>query len=136
GFGFGFGSQSGSAQSFAIPINAATSTAAQMVAGHGSATVHIGPSAFLGVQLSPDFFGSGGSGGTVGGVLRGPPSAPAGLAAGDVITAIDGSTVGSADEIGSLMFAHHPGDTVKVTWTNANGQSKTASITLASGPPA
>ena len=134
-FGFGFRAGSG-AQSFAIPINEATAAASQMVAGHGSATVHIGPSAFLGVQLSSGFFGSGGSGVTVGGVLSGQPAARAGLAAGDVITSIDGRSVGSADEIGSLMFAHHPGDTVKVTWTDTTGQTQTASIRLASGPPA
>jgi S1-C subfamily serine protease len=134
--GFGFGPGGGSAQSFAIPINVASATAAQMVAGHGSATMHIGPSAFLGVQLSSDFFGSAGSGVTVGGVLSGQPAARAGLAAGDVITSIDGRSVGSPDEIGSLMFAHHPGDTVKVTWTDTTGQTRTASIQLASGPPA
>ena len=135
GFGFGFRAGSG-AQSFAIPIDEATAAASQMVAGHGSATVHIGPSAFLGVQLSSGFFGSGGSGVTVGGVLSGQPAARAGLAAGDVIISIDGRSVGSADEIGSLMFAHHPGDTVKVTWTDTTGQTQTASIRLASGPPA
>ena len=133
--GFSFRAGSG-AQSFAIPINEATAAASQMVAGHGSATVHIGPSAFLGVQLSSGFFGSGGSGVTVGGVLSGQPAARAGLAAGDVIISIDGRSVGSADEIGSLMLAHHPGDTVKVTWTDTTGQTQTASIRLASGPPA
>jgi S1-C subfamily serine protease len=136
GFGFGLGSRSGSAQSFAIPINAASASAAQMVAGQGSASVHIGPSAFLGVQLSSDFFGSGASGVTVGGVLSGQPAARAGLVAGDVITSIDGHSVDSADQIGSLMFAHHPGDTVKLTWTNTSGQTKSTSVKLASGPPA
>ena len=42
-FGFGLGSgRRGSAQSFAIPINRLTRTASQIVAGHGSTTVHIG----------------------------------------------------------------------------------------------
>ena len=44
--------------------------------------------------------------------------------------------LGRADEIGSLMFAHHPGDTVNVTWTDTTGQTQTASVRLASGPPA
>jgi S1-C subfamily serine protease len=135
--GFGFGFRGGSAESYAIPINAASATAAQMISGHGSATVHVGASAFLGVQLSSDLFGSGGgSGVTVGGVLSGQPAARAGLAAGDVITSIDGRSVGTSDDISSLMFAHHPGDTIKLTWTDATGQSKSASVTLASGPPA
>jgi S1-C subfamily serine protease len=137
GFGFGIGSQAGS-QAYAVPIDTAQSVASQIVAGKGSATVHVGPSAFIGIQVSSGFggFGSSNSGVTVGGVVSGQPAAKAGLAAGDVITAIDGSSVTSADELSSLMLGHHPGDTISVTWTSSAGQSHTASLELASGPPA
>ena len=50
--GFSFqGSQSG--QGYAIPISTATTIAKAIVAGHSSATIHIGSTAFLGVEVSP-----------------------------------------------------------------------------------
>ena len=140
GFGLGFGSQAAS-QAYAVPIDTAQSVAAQIVAGKGSATVHVGPSAFIGIQVGSAGFGGFGSGSsnsgvTVGGVVSGQPAAKAGLAAGDVITAIDGSSVSSAEDLSSLLLGHHPGDTIKITWTSSAGQPHTASLKLASGPPA
>jgi S1-C subfamily serine protease len=156
GFGIGFGFQSSSGQAFAIPINQAAKTAAQIVAGHGSATVHVGPSAFLGVQLaSPGLQGLGGLGAAlgglsglipggsspstgvdVGGVVSGEPAAKAGLGAGDVITSLDGQPVGSAAGLARLLLGHHPGDKISLGWTDTAGRAQSASIQLASGPPA
>ena len=51
----GFQLQSGQqapTDAFAIPINEAVSIADQIEAGTGSATVHIGPTGFLGVQIT------------------------------------------------------------------------------------
>ena len=45
-------SQSSGTQAFAIPINEAVSIAAQIEGGNSSATVHLGSTAFLGVELS------------------------------------------------------------------------------------
>jgi S1-C subfamily serine protease len=148
-FGFSLGFGSGTAGAFAIPIDEASTTAAQIVGGRASSSVHVGPSAFLGVQLgSPGLGGYGlggfgasgssssGSGVDIGGVLTGEPAAKAGLGAGDVITSLDGRQVGTASELSNLMLAHHPGDTVKLGWTTAAGQPHTSSIQLASGPPA
>jgi S1-C subfamily serine protease len=71
-------SQSGQAQTatqaFAIPIARASSIAGQIEAGRSSSTVHIGATAFLGVETSPSglgsaggsFPGSGGNGGNGG----------------------------------------------------------------------
>ncbi len=52
-------------QAFAVPITKASSIAGQIEAGTPSATVHIGETAFLGVQTSPSGTGAfgGGSGG-------------------------------------------------------------------------
>jgi S1-C subfamily serine protease len=147
GFGFGFGSQGSSGQAFAIPIDQASKTASEILAGHASDTVHIGPTAFLGVQVaSPAFQGLGGFGGSgsatsgsgvsISGVVTGRPAQKAGLNAGDVITSLDGHPVGTADDLGKVMLRHHPGDTVRLGWTNASGQSQTSSIQLATGPPA
>ena len=146
GFGFGFGSSS--TEAYAIPVDQVSTTAAQIVAGHASATVHVGPTAFLGVQIaSSSFQGLGGfglpqgaaptaSGVAVGGVVGGQPAEKAGLAAGDVITSLDGKRVDTASDLGKLMLGHHPGDTVKVGWTTSSGQSRTSSVQLSSGPPA
>ena len=69
-------SQSGQAQTatqaFAIPIARASSIAGQIEAGGSSSTVHIGATAFLGVETSPSGLGSAGgsfpgSGGNSGG---------------------------------------------------------------------
>ena len=143
--GFDFPSSNG--QAFAIPINEAAQTALQIVSNHPVATTHIGPSAFLGVSVGPTnsssggfgFSGAGGSGSTVSGVpiasvLNGEPAQKAGLAAGDVITSLNGSSVGSRTALSTLMLAHHPGDLVRVGWTDTSGTAHTTTIQLASGP--
>jgi S1-C subfamily serine protease len=66
----------------------------------------------------------------------GSPAAKAGLAEGDVITALDGKTVTSGTQITEDLVGHHPGDKVSITWTDTSGQSHTATITLATGPAA
>ena len=49
----GFSFQSSGGQGYAIPISTATSIAKAIVAGDSSATIHIGSTAFLGVEISP-----------------------------------------------------------------------------------
>jgi S1-C subfamily serine protease len=78
--------------------------------------------------------GSSGAGATVTGVVSGSPAAGAGLAAGDVITAVDGDAVSSSSSLSDLIGAHHPGDTVTVQWTTSSGAQKSASVTLVKGP--
>jgi S1-C subfamily serine protease len=56
------GSQATTTQGFAIPISRASSIASQIESGTPSATVHLGRTAFLGVETSPS--GTGASGGT------------------------------------------------------------------------
>jgi S1-C subfamily serine protease len=56
------GSQATTTQAFAVPISRASSIASQIEAGTPSATVHIGRTAFLGVQTSSA--GTGASGGS------------------------------------------------------------------------
>ena len=84
-------------------------------------------------------YGDGGSttsGATIAGVLSGSPAAGSGLTAGDVITAVGGQTVTSSSQIQSILGTYHPGDKVSISWTDASGQSQTATVTLASGPAA
>ena len=73
-------------QAFAIPINRALSLASQIEASHASATVHIGATGFLGVEIasqdaSQSGFGGGSQGSTgaaISGALSGSPAAQAG----------------------------------------------------------
>jgi len=146
--GFGDNGSSGSGQqtttqAFAIPINTALSIANQIEDGHASATVHIGATAFLGVEIASsgqqsDFgsSGSGSSGVAIAGVRSGTPAAAAGLSAGDVITSVAGQSVSSGTSIQQVLASHHPGDKVSISWTDPNGQSHTATVTLAAGPAA
>ena len=125
---------SASSDAYAIPIGKATTIAKQIVSGKSSATVHIGATAFMGVQLenSPSFAGQGA---TIVGVVPGEPAATAGLVPGDVITAVAGRAVSGPSDIEPIILAHKPGDNVTVSYTDASGQSQSATITLASGPP-
>ena len=80
--------------------------------------------AFLGVGLA--------NGTTVEGVYAGTPAAKAGIAAGDQITAIDGTRVSTLRALRAAVAAHSPGETISVTWTSAGG-SHTARVTLIQG---
>jgi S1-C subfamily serine protease len=129
---------SGSATGFAIPINKAKAIADQMSAGQSTANVHIGAAAFLGVELQSDT-GSGSSsssGAVLSGVAPNTPAQAAGLAAGDTIVSFDGKTVGSASDLTQLLSGHRPGDRVQVGWVDQSGQHHSATVRLASGPPA
>ena len=151
---FGAQSQHAATQAFAIPISQATTIADQIEAGQASPTVHIGASAFLGVEVSssgstatPGYGGYGGyygggygsstgssGGATVAGVLNGSAAAQAGLAQGDVITSVAGHAVKADTDVSSALAQHHPGDKVSISWTDQTGQSHTATVTLGNGP--
>jgi S1-C subfamily serine protease len=129
----GFQFQASSSQSYAIPINTALGIAAQIEAGHATTSIHIGSTAFVGVEVAAS---SQVSGASVAGVMSGSPAASAGLSAGDVITSLGGQTVDSPSALSSALVRHHPGDHVSITWTDQSGESHTATVTLANGPAA
>ena len=76
-----------------------------------------------------------GAGALVDGVLCGTGAATTGLAAGDVITAVNGKKVGSPDDLTSLTAQSKPGQTVQVTWVDPAGKKHTAGLKLGSHPP-
>lgn len=117
----------GRGQGFAIPINEAMAIAGQIQGGGGSPTVHIGPTAFLGVGVND---AAGGAGAVVKQVIPTGPAAGAGLAPGDVITSINGQPVNSATALTNILDQHHPGENVTVGLEN-----RTTNVTLADGPP-
>jgi S1-C subfamily serine protease len=114
---------------FAIPISTATAIADRIVAGEQSSTIHQGNPAFLGVQLP-----AGTDDTTVSGVVPGSPAAAAGLRAGDTITAVDGAAIDHPDALSDALAGHRPRDRVTVTWSDAAGASRTATVTLTTGP--
>jgi S1-C subfamily serine protease len=155
--GFSFRGGAGASQGFAIPINQALSLASQIESGQGSATVHVGPTALLGVYISSagaqtgqGGFGGGGYGGgyaggssasttpgaAVAGVETGQAAEKAGLARGDTITSLDGQTVDSAGALTKLIVGLKPGQSVSIGWVDADGQSHSATVELGTGPPA
>jgi S1-C subfamily serine protease len=141
GSGFGFADYERNPDAFAIPINAALTIAKQIVAGTASATVHIGGTPFLGIEVSglhasPFAGGAGAPGGVVvAGLIANGSAAAAGLTQGDVITAVDGTSVSTSTGLQSVILSHKPGDSVSVTYTDPSSQTQTATVTLASGPP-
>ncbi len=147
---FGSRSQQTAIQAFAIPIGEATAIAGQIEAGQASSTVHLGTTAFLGVEVSPSssaatpgdggYYGggygssTGATGATVAGVLNGSAAAQAGLAQGDVITSVAGHAIKADTDVASALAKHHPGDKIAISWTDQYGQSHTATVTLGNGP--
>ena len=143
------GQSSTATQAYSIPINDALSIAKQIEAGTTSADVHIGATAFLGLQIGGSSSNTGGFGGfggqngqsgtsgvTIAGTVSGSPAANAGLTQGDTITAIAGQSVTSAEDVAHGLVKYHPGDSISVSWTDTSGQSHTTNLTLTSGPAA
>jgi putative serine protease PepD len=132
---------------FAVPSNTVKSVASQLIAtgkvehaylGVGVATIDSSTASQLGVPAGVE----------VTQVRSGTPAADAGLkgatsakivsgqeipVGGDVITAVDGKTISSAEELQSVIGAKKPGDTVTITYTRG-GSEHTLSLTLATRP--
>jgi len=146
GYGYGNNGSSGSdgstgsgsdssTQGYAIPVNTALSIAKEIEAGQGSATVHIGATAFLGIELESSA-GTGSAGVAIAGAQAGTPAAAAGLENGDTITALNGESVSTGTDIQETLIGLKPGDKVSIAWTDTSGASHTTTITLATGPAA
>jgi S1-C subfamily serine protease len=84
------------------------------VPGHGDEPV---PSSAYRVVFgtSPDMGYQGEDGVRLSSVRDGTPAQRAGLAAGDVIVAFDGTPVRNLEDYAVLLFAHRPGDEITVT---------------------
>jgi putative serine protease PepD len=123
--GSSYGSQPGSiGLGFAIPINQARKTADQLIKT-GKSTYPV-----VGISLDMGYTGLGAKiANSVSGVREGGPAAKAGLKVGDVITAFDGKTINSADELIVAVRAKNVGDHVKLRYLRA-GIAHDAAVTL------
>ena len=123
------GQQSGSiGLGFAIPINEAKRIAGQII------TQGYSTHAIIGVSLDPSFSGSGARVGAPSrrpAVASGGPAAKAGIQSGDVIVAVNGQRVTTADELIVAIRRHVPGQRVTITY-NRDGQNKTVTLVLGS----
>ena len=75
------------------------------------------------------------TGALVDGVICNSPAANAGLTGGAVITAVNGKTVRTPNQLASSLAPFRPGDTATITWVNLSGQSTTSTLHLVAGPP-
>jgi S1-C subfamily serine protease len=122
---------------FAIPVNRAVAIVRLIEAGRSTATVHVGPTSFLGISVGRS---EGASGPTVNGafvarVLSGSPADKAGLVTGDVITGLGGRTVASPTALIKLLLRTSPGDTLRLRWSDQRGITHTGTIRPVAGPP-
>ena len=120
-------------EGYAIPIEKALSIVKQIEDGNESGTVHVGETAFLGVEVTANDYG--GSGATVSSVMSSGSAAAAGLAPGDVITGFGGRSISSPADLGAVVASHKPGESVSVSYYDQYGTAGTMNVTLASGPP-
>jgi S1-C subfamily serine protease len=148
--GYQFQSQSSQAveQAYSIPIDQALSITRQIESGTTTSDIHIGATAFLGLDIAPSSasgsgmggFGASSQGGTPGvpiaGTVPGSPTAQAGLTAGDTITAVGGRSVSTADNVAQTLVRYHPGDKISITWVDQHGRAHATTLTLTSGPAA
>jgi S1-C subfamily serine protease len=118
---------------FAIPINNAMSIARQIESGNGSGTVHVGGTAFLGVESTANSYS--GSGAVISAVVPGSAAEAAGLSPGDLILSVGGQTISSPDELSQVVLTQKPGASISAVYLDQAGATQTANVTLASGPP-
>lgn len=118
---------------FAISSNLVKDIAGQLVA-HGGHVVN-SHRAELGVRAVTvvDQAGQPAGAGVVS-VVGGGPAAAAGVAAGDVITAVNNTAVHSSADLSTALAQLAPGQAVPVTVVNPQGASRTVTVTLGQLP--
>ena len=135
---------------FAIPINTAMTIVGQITAGKASAKIHLGLAGFMGVNVADasdpsncaSSFGGDGFGGFGAGaspvssgalicqVFPSAPASEAGLSSGDVITAVNGSPVGTADALTNLMATAPPDSKLAISYVDQFGTRHSTTVTL------
>ena len=103
---------------FAIPSNLVRTIADQLIST-GKAQ-----HALLGVNVQ-----TAANGVSITDVQSGSAAADAGLESGDVITAVDGKAVTTAQRLRAVIAAHQPGDKLAITYRRS-GEAKTVTATL------
>jgi putative serine protease PepD len=107
---------------FAIPSSTVESVAKQLISTGEAEHAYLG----VAVETVED-------GARITEVRSGTPAEDAGLRADDVITAVDGETISSGDDLTSAIGGKQPGDSVSITYTR-DGSSHTVEVELGTRP--
>ena len=128
----GQGEGSSSGIGFATPSNSDARIAREIISTGQAHNAYVGvlldPSVSGGAAISKNASSSGTSS-----IEPGSPAAKAGLQAGDLITAVNGSAVASVNQFVATIANYAPGDTVTLT-VNRGGQTKSIKLTLGAQP--
>ena len=108
---------------FAVPSNTVQSVVSQLL--ENGSVEH----AYLGVAMSTAEQG----GATITRVTSGSPADDAGLQAGEVVTAVDGTSVKTSADLVSAVSAKQPGDTITLT-VRRDGGTQTVDVRLGNRP--
>jgi S1-C subfamily serine protease len=114
---------------YAIPIARVLQVTGDLENGVQSARYDYGAPAFAGISLK-------GSDTTVAGVFPGTPAQQAGITAGDTITRVGSTRVGTSAALRRAITSYSPGDHVTLVWTDTLGATHVAGVTLIAGPVA
>ncbi len=118
---------------FAIPSNLVTDVAGQLIAHNGhvvnSHRAELGVRVITVVDRTGQPVGMG-----VAMVVPGGPAAAAGIQPGEVITAVNNTPVDGASELAQVLAKLEPGQTVPVTLTTPQGETRTVMVTLGQLP--
>ncbi len=141
GFGFEESGVATATQAYAIPINTALSIVTSIKAGDGSSRIHIGTTAFLGVEVTNAGSSSTSgvtpattSGVTIQEVIPNTPAASSALTAGDTITSINGQSVTTTTGLAAILQTLRSGEAIQVCYVDQSGGHSTLSVSLGSGP--
>ncbi|MEC3919652.1 S1C family serine protease [Nocardia sp. CDC160] len=116
---------------YAVPIDTAMNVVRQIRSGTPTDTVHIGPTATLGILTSD----ARPSGAHIDVAIYGQPAYAAGLVDGETITALDDRPIANSQTLKAALNAHRPDDVVRLEVSDADGGHRTVSVTLTVGPP-
>jgi S1-C subfamily serine protease len=114
---------------YAVPIDDALAVVKTIESGVASGTVHLGLHGQLGVAVQP----GDGQGVSVVNVAANSAAANVGIAEGDVITAVNGQSITSTNDLNDAMTATHVGDQISITWQDGSGSTQNATTTLTVG---
>ncbi|WP_328388889.1 S1C family serine protease [Nocardia sp. NBC_00416] len=116
---------------YAVPIDSAMRIVRQIRSGTATESVHVGPTATLGVLISD----AGPSGARIDMAIRGLPAQTSGLVAGDIIISMDGRPITSARVLRAAINIRKPSETVQLGVLSPNGSNRLVAVRLAAGTP-
>jgi S1-C subfamily serine protease len=124
----------GSAQvtGYAINIAQVLKVADAIEKGTASSDFVYGYPAFAGIGLEEATTPT--TGVPVASTFPGTPAAKAGIGEGDSITAVNGVAISTAAGLTAAVQSHKVGDTINITYLDAEGASHTVPLTLIAGP--